>query len=65
MKNKVIAISGMPGSGKTTVSNKLLENYDNAVYFDFGFLFRPLTYYLVNELNLTEEETRRFNTYRI
>ncbi len=59
MKNKVIAISGMPGSGKTTVSNKLLENYDNAVYFDFGFLFRPLTYYLVNELNLTEEEIRK------
>lgn len=58
MGKKVIAISGMPGSGKTTVSGKLLENYDNAVYFDFGFLFRPLTYFLVNELNLTEEEIR-------
>lgn len=57
-KNQVIAISGMPGSGKTTVSQNLLNQYNDFVYFDFGFLFRPLTYYLMNELNLDENEIK-------
>ena len=46
MKNKVVALSGYPGSGKTTVGMKIIENGDDFVYFDFGTLFRPLTYYL-------------------
>ncbi len=58
MDNKVIAISGMPGSGKTTVSKRIIEEYDNIVYFDFGFLFRPVTYYLTNVLNLTDEDIK-------
>lgn len=57
-KKQVIAISGMPGSGKTTLSQNLLNQYNDFVYFDFGFLFRPLTYYLMNELKLDENEIR-------
>lgn len=56
---KVIAISGYSGSGKTTISEMLLKKINNIVYFDFGFLFRPLTYYLINELKLNEEEIKK------
>lgn len=52
---KVIAISGYSGSGKTTISEELLKRGAGLVYFDFGFLFRPLTYYLINELKMDEE----------
>ena len=53
MSNKVIAISGYPGSGKTTVSESLISLRGDLIYFDFGYLFRPLTFYLFNELKLT------------
>lgn len=52
---KVIAISGYSGSGKTTISEELLKRKAGLVYFDFGFLFRPLTYYLINELKIDED----------
>lgn len=57
---KVIAISGYSGSGKTTISEELLKRSNDLVYFDFGFLFRPLTYYLINELSLDENGIRNF-----
>ena len=56
MSNKVIAISGYTGSGKTTVSEHILKKRMDFIYFDFGYLFRPLTYYLFNVLKLTPEE---------
>ena len=56
MKNKVVALSGYPGSGKTTVGMKIIENGDDFVYFDFGTLFRPLTYYLLNDVGLSYKE---------
>ena len=56
--NRVIAISGYPGSGKTTVSKNILKMKSDLVYFDFGYFFRPLTYFLVNELKLDENEIR-------
>ena len=46
MENKVIAISGYPGSGKTTVCNYIKNNSD-FIYFDFGTFFRTLTYYFL------------------
>lgn len=52
MKNKVVAISGYPASGKTTIGMKIISNRDDFVYFDFGSLFRPLTYYLLMLENL-------------
>lgn len=57
---KVIAISGYSGSGKTTLSEELLKKSNNLIYFDFGFLFRPLTYYLINELHFDEDDIRKF-----
>lgn len=56
MKNKVVALSGYPGSGKTTVGMKIVENRDDFVYFDFGTLFRPLTYYLLNDVGFSYKE---------
>ena len=56
MQNKVIALSGYPGSGKTTVAMKIIDNREDFVYFDFGSLFRPLTYYLLNVGKFTYEE---------
>ena len=55
---KVIAISGYSGSGKTTISEEILKNCNDLIYFDFGFLFRPVTYYLMNELKMTEDTIR-------
>lgn len=46
MGNKVIAISGYPGSGKTTVCNYIKNNSD-FICFDFGAFFRTLTYYFL------------------
>ena len=59
MKNKVIAISGYPGSGKSTVCN-YIKNNTNYVYFDFGSLFRSITHYLYNELKLTKIEACKY-----
>lgn len=56
MQNKVIALSGYPGSGKTTVAMKIIDSREDFVYFDFGSLFRPLTYYLLNVGKFTYEE---------
>ncbi len=56
MKNKVVALSGYPASGKTTVGIKIINNREDFVYFDFGSLFRPLTYYLLNVKKLTYKE---------
>lgn len=58
MSNKVIAISGYSGSGKTTVSESLIKLRSDLIYFDFGYLFRPLTFYLFNELKLNEDDIR-------
>lgn len=59
---KVIAISGKPGSGKSSLSEEVLKRDASLVYFDFGFLFRPLTYYLVYELNMSFEDIYSFIT---
>lgn len=59
MTNKVIAISGYSGSGKTTVSESLIELKSDFIYFDFGFLFRALTFYLFNELELNEDDIKK------
>ena len=56
MKNKVVALSGYPASGKTTVGMKIVNDRDDFVYFDFGSLFRPLTYYLLNVEKFTYKE---------
>lgn len=56
MKNKVLALSGYPASGKTTVGMKIVADREDFVYFDFGSLFRPLTYYLLNVKKFTYEE---------
>ncbi len=56
--NKVIAISGKPGSGKTTVGEKIVNIYDDMIYFDFGYLFRPLTYFLVKESGYSNDEIK-------
>lgn len=58
MKNKVVALSGYPASGKTTIGMKIISNRDDFVYFDFGSLFRPLTYYLLNVGKLTYDEIK-------
>jgi len=58
MENKVVAISGCPGSGKTTIAERIIRDRDDFVYFDFGSLFRPLTYYLIYDLGLNEEEIK-------
>lgn len=57
--HKVIAISGYSGSGKTEVSQSILKSRKNLVYFDFGYLFRPVTYYLIYDLNLSIEEIKK------
>lgn len=56
MKNKVMALSGYSASGKTTMGMKIIKNREDFVYFDFGFLFRALTYYLLNIEKLSYEE---------
>lgn len=60
MKNKVIAISGYSGSGKTTVGEALMTQKNNYVYFDFGYLFRPLTFYMINDLKMSEATIKEF-----
>lgn len=56
--HKVIAISGYSGSGKTEVSQKILKKRKELVYFDFGCLFRAITYYLMYDLNLSLEKIK-------
>lgn len=56
MKNKVVALSGYPASGKTTIGMKIIDNREDFIYFDFGSLFRPLTYYLLNVKKFTYKE---------
>ncbi len=56
VKNKVVALSGYSASGKTTIGMKIICNREDFVYFDFGSLFRPLTYYLLNIQKLTYKE---------
>lgn len=56
MENKVIAISGYSGSGKTTICESIIYGNSNFIYFDFGYLFRPLTYYLFYENQFDELE---------
>lgn len=61
-KNRIITISGNPSSGKSTVINKLKENYENKGYivhiFSVGHEFRKLA----AEKGLSIEE---FNEYML
>ena len=59
MQNKVIAISGYPGSGKTTVCNYIKNNSD-FIYFDFGAFFRTLTYYFLYDKKCETEKIVNF-----
>lgn len=56
--HKVIAISGYSGSGKTEISQMILKDRKELVYFDFGYLFRPITYYLMYDLNLSLDKIK-------
>ena len=57
-KHSLIAISGMPAAGKTSVSKKLVSTIPNLVYFDFGAFFRPITFYLMKEKGLSIENIK-------
>ncbi len=52
-KFSIIAISGMPGAGKSSVSEKLREEIPNLTYFDFGAFFRPITFCLIKSGRMT------------
>lgn len=52
-KFSIIAISGMPGAGKSSVSEKLRDEIPNLAYFDFGAFFRPITFYLIKSGRMT------------
>lgn len=41
-KHSVIAISGMPAAGKTTLSQELIAERSDLIYFDFGAFFRTI-----------------------
>ncbi len=58
-KHSLIAISGMPGAGKTTISMKLLSDMPKLTYFDFGAFFRPISYYLIEERKVPISELRK------
>lgn len=58
-KFSIIAISGMPGAGKSSVSDKLREEIPNLTYFDFGAFFRPITFYLVKSGKMTVDDLRQ------
>lgn len=58
-QHSLIAISGMPGAGKTSVSEQLISTIPNLTYFDFGAFFRPLTYYLIKEKKLSIEQLQQ------
>lgn len=51
-KHSIIAISGMPAAGKTTLAKELKNKIPNLIYFDFGAFFRPLTFYLLKERDM-------------
>lgn len=57
--HSLIAISGKPGAGKTSVSKELLHSIPNLVYFDFGAFFRPLALYLVKYKGISIEQLKR------
>ena len=57
-KHSLIAISGMPAAGKTTVSEKLLSTIPNLVYFDFGAFFRPIALYLIKNKKMSLEDLK-------
>lgn len=57
--HSLIAISGMSGAGKTSVSMELLKTMPNLVYFDFGAFFRPITFYLVKHKRISIEQLRK------
>ena len=57
--HSIIAISGMPAAGKTTLAEELKNNIPNLVYFDFGAFFRPLTFYLLKEKKMTMKEIEK------
>lgn len=58
-KHSLIAISGMPGAGKTSVSSRLVSTIPNLVYFDFGAFFRPITYYLIKEKGKSIDDLKK------
>lgn len=58
-KHSLIAISGMPGAGKTTVSMELLSEMPNLTYFDFGAFFRPIAYYLIKEKQVSLSQIKK------
>ncbi|MCL2860475.1 MAG: (d)CMP kinase [Oscillospiraceae bacterium] len=58
-KQLVIAISGMPGAGKTSLSMNLLKLIPQMVYFDFGEVYRTLTYYLLKVKEVSQDEVKQ------
>lgn len=55
-KHSIIAISGMPAAGKTTLSQELINTMPNLIYFDFGAFFRPITYHLIKKKKMSIED---------
>lgn len=56
--HSLIAISGMPAAGKTTISRRLLSTISNLVYFDFGAFFRPIAFYLIKQEKFSIEKLK-------
>ncbi len=59
IKHSIIAISGMPAAGKTTLSSKLMEIAPKLVYFDLGAFFRPITFHLIKEKNISIQQLEK------
>ncbi len=59
-KHSVTAISGMSAAGKTSLSQEILNEYSEMVFFDFGELYRSITYYLTKQKNMTKEQVRDY-----
>ena len=59
IEHSIIAISGMPAAGKTTVSEKLMEIAPKLVYFDFGAFFRPITFHLIKKQDISIQELEK------
>lgn len=57
-KHSLIAISGMPAAGKTSVSKELMDTIPNLVYFDFGAFFRPIALHLIKDRVMSIEDLR-------
>lgn len=58
-KHSVIAISGMPAAGKTTLSQELISRMTNLIYFDFGAFFRPIALHLTRDKKMSLEKLER------